>query len=118
MDTKLPDKQYMKIGEVSRLTALNSSVLRFWETEFSQLRPQKSRSGQRLYTRENLELILSIRQLLYQEKLTIAGAKSRIAHSVVPDESCVADLTDAAEKNNLLQEVRKDLSDLRDLLTK
>jgi len=116
VDTKLPDKQYMKIGEVSRLTSLNSSVLRFWETEFSQLRPLKSRSGQRLYTRENLELILAIRQLLYQEKLTIAGAKNRIAKSVVAKEHCLVDENSDLEKSTLLKEVRQDLSDLRNLL--
>ena len=106
----------MKIGEVSRLTSLNSSVLRFWETEFSQLRPLKSRSGQRLYTRENLELILAIRQLLYQEKLTIAGAKNRIAKSVVAKEHCLVDENSDLEKSTLLKEVRQDLSDLRNLL--
>jgi DNA-binding transcriptional MerR regulator len=106
----------MKIGEVSRLTSLNSSVLRFWETEFSQLRPLKSRSGQRLYTRENLELILSIRQLLYQEKLTIAGAKNRIAKSVAATEHCVTDENSDLEKSTLLKEVQQDLSDLRNLL--
>lgn len=116
MDTKLPDKQYMKIGEVSRLTSLNSSVLRFWETEFSQLRPLKSRSGQRLYTHENLELILSIRQLLYQEKLTIAGARNRIAKLAAETEHCVADQDSDLEKSTLLKEVRQDLSDLRNLL--
>lgn len=116
MDTKLPDKQYMKIGEVSRLTSLNSSVLRFWETEFSQLRPIKSRSGQRLYTRENLELILSIRQLLYKEKLTIAGAKVRIDRSAATIKQCGGDSDPASEKEKLLDEVRQDLSDLRELL--
>ncbi|MRR52937.1 MAG: MerR family transcriptional regulator [Deltaproteobacteria bacterium] len=117
MDTKLPDKQYMKIGEVSRLTSLNSSVLRFWETEFSQLRPLKSRSGQRLYTRENLELILSIRQLLYQEKLTIAGAKSRIAKLAAATELCVADENSYLEMSTLLKEVRQELNELRNLLS-
>ena len=116
MGTELPDKQYMKIGEVSRLTSLNSSVLRFWETEFSQLRPLKSRSGQRLYTRENLELILSIRQLLYQEKLTIAGARSRIAKLAAATDLCVAEVNSDLEKSILLKEVRQDLSDLRNLL--
>jgi len=116
VDTKLPDKQYMKIGEVSRITSLNSSVLRFWETEFAQLRPLKSRAGQRLYTRENLELILNIRHLLYQEKLTIAGARKRIAKpSDLNDKMVSEEVTDAG-KNNLLDEVRQDLRDLRDLL--
>ena len=116
MDTKLPDKQYMKIGEVSRFTSLNSSVLRFWETEFTQLRPIKSRAGQRLYTRENLELILKIRHLLYQEKLTIAGAKSRIAKFANSKEMLVSEEATDAGKSNLLDEVRQDLRELRELL--
>lgn len=116
MDAKLPDKQYMKIGEVSRLTSLNSSVLRFWETEFSQLRPLKSRSGQRLYTRENLELILSIRHLLYQEKLTIAGARNRIEKSVAAPKNAAIDEGADLAKCTLLKELQQDLSDLRKLL--
>jgi DNA-binding transcriptional MerR regulator len=115
VDTKLPDKQYMKIGEVSRITSLNSSVLRFWETEFPQLCPVKSRSGQRLYTRKNVELILNIRQLLYQEKLTIAGARNRIAKSSDSPELCASEEVTGDGKNNLLDELRQDLRELRDL---
>jgi len=116
VDTKLPDKQYMKIGEVSRFTSLNSSVLRFWETEFTQLRPIKSRAGQRLYSRENLQLILKIRHLLYQEKLTIAGARSRIAKFADSTEMSDSKEVQDAGKNNLLDELRQDLRELRDLL--
>jgi len=116
VDTRLPDKQYMKIGEVSRITSLNSSVLRFWESEFPQLRPLKSRSGQRLYTRDNLELILQIRNLLYQEKLTIAGAKNRIASTKGAGEHFLADLEVADEKDVLLEEVRQELRNLREML--
>ncbi len=116
MDTKLPDKQYMKIGEVSRITSLNSSVLRFWETEFPQLCPVKSRSGQRLYTRGNVELILNIRHLLYQEKLTIAGARNRIAKSSFSPEMSASEEVTGDGKNNLLDEVRQDLRELLDLL--
>jgi len=116
VDAKLPDKRYMKIGEVSRLTSLNSSVLRFWESEFDQLQPLKSRSGQRLYTREDLELILKIRNLLYREKLTIAGAKSRIARASVLQESAPIRAVGSVNPLELLNEVRRELQDLRDSL--
>jgi DNA-binding transcriptional MerR regulator len=116
VDTKLPDKQYMKIGEVSRITSLNSSVLRFWETEFPQLCPVKSRSGQRLYTRGNVELILTIRHLLYQEKLTIAGARNRIVKSSASLETTASEEVAGDDKNNLLDSVRQDLRELRDML--
>lgn len=116
MDANLPEKRYMKIGEVSRLTSLNSSVLRFWETEFEQLNPSKSRSGQRLYTRDDLELILKIRHLLYREKLTIAGAKTRIARSRVSEPGDALKDSGSMDARDLLKEVRHQLQDLRNSL--
>ncbi|HEX5772947.1 MAG TPA: MerR family transcriptional regulator, partial [Geomobilimonas sp.] len=70
-----PDKLYYRIGEVAAITSLRPSVLRFWETEFGMLQPRKSRSGQRLYSQDNLVLIQDIKRLLYVEKLTIEGAR-------------------------------------------
>ncbi|HMN02995.1 MerR family transcriptional regulator [Geobacter anodireducens] len=81
MAEETPDKQYYRIGEVSRITSLKPSVLRFWEAEFKELRPPKSRTGQRLYTRTDIELLLEIKRLLYGEKLTIDGARKRLATS-------------------------------------
>jgi len=72
------DKLYYRIGEVAEQLKINTSVLRFWETQFEQLTPQKTKTGQRLYSRQDLELVKLIHNLLYKEKLTIAGAKSRI----------------------------------------
>jgi DNA-binding transcriptional MerR regulator len=70
-----------KIGEVASLTGLKPFVLRFWETEFPQLAPVRTKKGQRLYTDEHLELIARIKILLYQEKLTIDGARLRLSES-------------------------------------
>ena len=75
---ELPDKQYFKIGEVSRITGVKPHVLRYWESEFSSIRPQKSRTNQRLYRRQDVQLLLQIKQLLYQEGYTIAGAARRL----------------------------------------
>ena len=72
------DKVFYKIGEVSEMTGLAPYVLRFWEAEFPTLHPQKSRGNQRLYTRAEIDTILRIKQLLYEERLTIAGARKRI----------------------------------------
>jgi len=72
-----PDKLFYKIGEASRLTGIPAYILRYWETEFEVLQPQKSRSGQRLYRKKDLDTILQIKQLLYREGFTIAGAKGR-----------------------------------------
>ena len=74
----VPDKLYFRIGEVSRLTKLPAYVLRFWETEFPQLKPVKSSTGQRMYRRKDVETALHIKQLLYQEGFTIAGARHHL----------------------------------------
>ena len=71
----IPDKLYFRIGEVARLCRLPAYVLRFWETEFPQLRPGKSSTGQRLYRRRDVENVVRIKKLLYDEGFTIAGAR-------------------------------------------
>jgi DNA-binding transcriptional MerR regulator len=77
-ESGIPDKPYFKIGEVARLCAVKPYVLRYWETEFRSLRLQKTRSQQRLYRRKDVELLLKIRHLLYEERFTIEGARSRL----------------------------------------
>lgn len=72
------DKIYYRIGEVGRITGVKPHVLRYWESEFKEIRPLKSRSLQRLYRKKDLELIFQIKQLLYEEGYTIAGAKTKI----------------------------------------
>jgi DNA-binding transcriptional MerR regulator len=74
----IPDKPYFKIGEAARICAVKPHVLRYWETEFRSLRPQKSKSQQRVYRRKDLEHLLRIRHLLYEERFTIEGARSRL----------------------------------------
>jgi DNA-binding transcriptional MerR regulator len=75
---KLPDKIYFKIGEVSRILSLESHVLRYWETEFPSVKPVKSKSGQRLYRRSDIEVLSLIRDLLYGQKFTIEGARKHL----------------------------------------
>jgi DNA-binding transcriptional MerR regulator len=76
---EIPDKLFFTIGEVSRLTGIKSYVLRYWENEFPALRPKKSNTGQRRYRKKDIELIMLIKRLLYQEGYTIQGAKKKIA---------------------------------------
>jgi DNA-binding transcriptional MerR regulator len=76
-----PDKLFYKIGEVSKISGIEPYVLRYWESEFSFLRPRKSKSGQRIYVRKDLELILEIKNLLYRERYTIAGVRKRLGES-------------------------------------
>ncbi|MHB8880026.1 MAG: MerR family transcriptional regulator [Thermodesulfovibrionales bacterium] len=73
----LPDKLFYKIGEVSKLTGIEAYVLRYWETEFPFLKPRKNKSGQRVYTRKELELVLQVKKMLYQERYTIEGVRKR-----------------------------------------
>jgi DNA-binding transcriptional MerR regulator len=75
------NKLFYRIGEVSRLTGLEPYVLRYWETEFPQIRPDKSKTGQRVYKRKDLDNILLIKQLLYRDGYTISGAKKRLRGS-------------------------------------
>lgn len=74
----LPDKLYFRIGEVSDIVGVKPYVLRYWETEFSDIKPTKSKSGQRLYKKRDVELLLQIKDLLYTERFTINGAKQRL----------------------------------------
>src|ERR1700752_2056671 len=73
---EIPDKLYFRIGEVSRLAGIKPYVLRFWETEFPLLGPKKSSTGQRLYRRKDVELVLEIKRLLYEQRFTIEGARN------------------------------------------
>ena len=103
----IPDKLYFKIGEVSKIAGVAPHVLRFWESEFSKITPKRTASGQRLYTRREVELILDIKALLYQRKFTIEGARRYLQ-----DRSS----DDAASSRQLLAEIRNELQRLRRLL--
>jgi len=78
MTIAIPEKQYFKIGEVSEILDVEPYVLRYWESEFKILKPTRTRARQRLYHKKDLELLLEIKRLLYDEKFTIAGAKKRL----------------------------------------
>lgn len=73
-----PSKLFYRIGEVSRLTGLEPYVLRYWETEFPQIKPDKGSSGQRLYKKKDLDTILQVKNLLYKEGFTISGARKKM----------------------------------------
>jgi DNA-binding transcriptional MerR regulator len=77
--SEIPEKSLFRIGEVSRLTATKTFVLRYWETEFPTLQPVKSPSGHRLYRRDYIETVFEIKRLLYEEGFTIAGARKHLA---------------------------------------
>jgi len=82
-----PDKLFYKIGEVSKIAGVEPYVLRYWETEFTFLKPRKNRSGQRVYIKKDVELLLEIKRLLYQERYTIEGVRKRLGFDVVQAEA-------------------------------
>ena len=105
---KIPDKLYFKVGEVSEIADVPTYVLRFWETEFKRINPKRTPSGQRLYRKNDVELILKIKHLLYEKKYTIEGARQYLKSP--PGEN------PSPEYPKLLNEVRKELEAIRKLL--
>jgi DNA-binding transcriptional MerR regulator len=100
----LPDKLFYKIGEVSKITGVESYVLRYWETEFPFLKPRKNKSGQRVYVKKDLEAILEVKKLLYQERYTIEGVRkklgdvsSKVPEPVVVQESSIKEFRNPAD---------------------
>src|SRR5437764_10148427 len=103
--SELPDDERLyKIGEVCRMADVQPYVLRYWETEFPSLAPNKSGGGQRLYTRREIDIILRIKQLLYSEGFTIAGAKKRLEMELA-DPSPATPKTDLADVKNELRSI-------------
>ena len=127
-ETEIPDRLFFKIGDVSELTGVESHVLRFWETEFPSLSPRKTSSGQRQYRRKDIETVLAIKSLLYNEGYTIAGARKALrgkrkgAAEAATDEDAPAVETTAvtpgpsAVSPSALQEIRAKLEQILQLL--
>ncbi len=101
--SRIPEKLFFRIGEVCDLIKVQPHVLRYWETEFPMLAPQKNRAGQRVYRRKDVEMVLRIRDLLYEEKFTIAGAKKRLLDDMrgVSTRAKLAEVSAAEEKTEL-----------------
>lgn len=118
-DVVIPDKLYFRIGEVARLCGVESYVLRFWESEFPQLRPNKSGTGQRLYRKRDVEMAMRVRRLLHEEGYTIAGARQVLAHesgkSKSPQLSLLPGNSPAVQAK--LERVRNELRDLLGMLS-
>jgi DNA-binding transcriptional MerR regulator len=113
---EIPDKLYFKIGEVSEILGVEPYVLRYWETEFSQLAPKKSGTGHRLYRRKDVELLLRIKHLLYEKRFTIEGARQSLkaappAPQVVPSSG-----QQSLFPEDPLPEIRKELAEILELL--
>jgi DNA-binding transcriptional MerR regulator len=108
------DEKLYKIGEVCKLADVQPYVLRYWETEFPQLAPNKSGGGQRLYTRREIDTILRIKELLYREGFTIAGAKKKLETELAPPAPAAVEA--AAPSNDVLANVKRELRELLRML--
>jgi DNA-binding transcriptional MerR regulator len=121
--TEIPDKLYFRIGEVARLCCVAPYVLRFWETEFTQLKPNKSGTGQRLYRRRDVEMALRVKRLLYDEGYTIAGARqaiqaeSRSKRSGQPELPLPQQQKAVQQNEARLHKVRKELREILGILS-
>lgn len=139
MTIAIPEKQYFKIGEVSEILNVEPYVLRYWESEFKILKPTRTRARQRLYHKKDLELLMEIKHLLYDEKFTIAGAKKRLQEmkkqsaaekrakkgekTVKTKEEPPSEGTEETQNNfersdyrEILLEIKKELKELRAIL--
>lgn len=108
--TAVDEKLYYSISEVARITNLEAYVLRFWEKEFPMLRPKKNKGGNRHYQKRDIELINQIKQLLYEENYTIAGARKRLRQMETKGEK--KELVLKAKSNTILGEIKKELEDI------
>jgi DNA-binding transcriptional MerR regulator len=107
-----PEKLYYSIGEVSRMTELPASVLRYWESEFEYLRPPKNRAGKRTYRRADIDRILRLKKLLYEERFTIEGARK-----LLKEERASQD-PETTKRGLPADEIRKGLQEILKILSK
>ncbi len=115
-------KLYYSISEVSKITEIEQYVLRYWETEFEQLKPQKNRAGNRIYTNKDIQLILHIKTLLREKKYTIEGAK-KILEDYLPDQAVFIAEPDTESRSEISSEpkkekpsLKKDLEEIKSIL--
>lgn len=114
MRAEIPDKLYFKIGEVSKLACVEPHVLRYWESEFTEIQPKRANSNQRLYRRMDVETILQIKSLLHEQEFTISGAKKFLKES-----GKVTETTGSAPvTSGCLEKIKKELLAVQNLLKK
>jgi DNA-binding transcriptional MerR regulator len=110
------DKRYYRIGEVSRITGIKPYVLRYWESEFRWMAPQKSRSKQRLYRKRDIEMILLIKKLLYEQRFTIAGARKKLRDVGVGNALDTGELVFESDHRARFRKIREELAGIRAML--
>lgn len=112
MDASIPDKVYFRIGEVSKILGVEPYVIRYWESEFKAVKPVRTRSDQRLYRRRDVEMLLTIKGLLYVDHFTILGAKRKLADRMGDAEN----EDDATDYKTRLMEIKSLLQQVKEML--
>ncbi|HDH05395.1 MAG TPA: MerR family transcriptional regulator [Nitrospirae bacterium] len=113
------DRLFYKIGDISNIAEIEPHVLRYWESEFSFLKPRKNKTGQRIYTRKELELVLKIKNLLYKEKYTIAGVRKKFGDNTLRKNSVSMETIQGVKKRlkEILDTLNRDISSQKPPLT-
>ncbi len=114
----IPDKRYFKIGEVKQITGVETHVLRYWESEFKIIRPQRASSKQRLYRRVDVENILTIKKLLNEDGYTIPGARKLLTEKKAEEKSKPKPKIHQVNARSMLAELKSDLRQLQEMLDK
>ena len=112
----IPNKLYFKIGEVSSIAEVEPYVLRYWESEFKAIKPSRTQSKQRIYRKKDVELILEIKKMLYEEKLTIAGAQKKLREFNSKDKKQLRFDFNKKDQQKILREIKNELMAIRELL--
>jgi len=114
----IPDKLYFKIGEVKKITGVEPHVLRYWESEFKIIRPQRASSKQRLYRRVDVENILTIKKLLYEDGYTVPGARKLLSEKKNEKKNSPKPKVPGTKASSMLAELKNDLKQLQEMLEK
>jgi len=112
----IPNKLYFKIGEVGSIAEVEPYVLRYWESEFKAIKPSRTQSKQRIYRKKDVELILEIKKMLYEEKLTIAGARKKLREFNSKDKKQLRFDFNKKDQRKILREIKNELMVIRELL--
>ncbi len=110
----IPDKLFYKISEISRIAGVEPYVLRYWETEFPFLRPRKNKAGQRVYIKKDMEMVLQIKRLLYQEKYTIAGVRKKLGGESI--KTTPSSSITQSQSKEVIENIRKKLKAILNIL--
>ncbi|MCG6533509.1 MAG: MerR family transcriptional regulator [Syntrophales bacterium LBB04] len=116
MADSIPEKSYFRIGEVSKILGVAPYVIRYWESEFKSVRPMRARSDQRLYRRTDVEELILIKELLYNEKFTINGANKRLREMKKQGAVDGNQGTAAENEQKLLAQIKRGLQEIRDII--